>query len=206
MEINNTIIKLVKIKELKSRFIYIATNKNFAKRRVFVVGRVDNICRHISLERHEDSEDFFFFSWIKQISDFNAVMSILKNILSKFYYKDMFIGVEFNKLKNIIDFVCSNNRTWSLSHIKRHVNALLSDGSDESNSYKVPVIVVKEVVVKHCCGYEEIFSLSDLEDVFKNKLLEYVNKKEKRFNLFEKLNNWLSKRNDFKILINGSDN
>lgn len=135
------------IRDEKLEWVYIATSKNYSVQRIFKIGSTERLSKRLSNYNTGRVElDIFFYCWIRQCYKSRDLDYVIQRLLHDFKYKDsqeMYVGIMFEDLTEIVDFIC-DNYDKSVEMVNAFIKRRLYKSLEEEDK-DVPVIDIKNM-------------------------------------------------------------
>ena len=172
------ISKLIKhgsVKEKKEEWIYIATTNIYSRERIFKIGSTERLVRRIDgYQTGRPKEDQYYYAYIKKVYASKDLDYHIQRLLCDFKHNEkgeMYIGIKFEDLCNIITVICENYDK-SLDYVYGFVTARLPQSQEEGEDEPPPPIDISMITI-HYGNDEEDIVLS--EDSVKGMLQDILN-------------------------------
>lgn len=217
------LMKNIGCTDVKKEWIYIATSKNYAKDRIFKIGSTERLCKRIAAyNTGRVDDDVFFYCWTKKCYKSKDLDYHIQKILKEFKYmknQEMYIGVKFSDLVNILDFIC-DNYDKSIDKINDFIKNRLDESLSECDE-DIPSINLDKITIRYSDNtFEEISefetneirneiasilsSIADNQHLTRKNLLEDIAKnvagytQRDLWNKIKELLNWKNSTNEIE--------
>lgn len=172
---NKTMMKNVRIRENKREWIYIATTREYAKKRVFKIGSTKRLSKRLSgYQTGRLKQDQYYYAWYIKVYNAEELDHTIQKILEEFKHqksKEMYQSIKFKDLKEIVNYICVNYDK-SIEFLNDFVrNRLPASYEEEDTEDDIPPPISPEVIIRLNSEQEELF---DVTAVINDLIHEYI--------------------------------
>jgi len=172
---NKTMMKNVRIREDKREWIYIATTREYAKKRVFKIGSTKRLSKRLSgYQTGRLKQDQYYYTWYLKVYHAEELDHIIQKILEEFKHqksKEMYQSIKFKDLKEIVNYICVNYDK-SIEFLNDFVrNRLPASYEEEDTEDDIPLPISPEVIIRLNNEQEELF---DVTAMINDLIHEYI--------------------------------
>ena len=147
----NKFMRRIVVKEHKLEWIYIATNDQYARERLFKIGSTTRLSSRIASYNTGRAKgvDTYYYVWAIKCYNSKDVDNHIQKLLSEFKYgknqdvskenrSEMYHGIKFTDLKDIVAFIV-NNYDASVDYINNFIKARLNQSMEEEDDIPPPL-------------------------------------------------------------------
>src|SRR5574343_546417 len=147
----NKFMRRIVVKEHKLEWIYIATNDQYARERLFKIGSTTRLSSRIASYNTGRAKgvDTYYYVWAIKCYNSKDVDNHIQKLLSEFKYgknqdvskenrSEMYHGIKFTDLKDIVAFIV-NNYDESMDYINNFIKTRLNQSMEEEDDIPPPL-------------------------------------------------------------------
>jgi len=147
----NKFMRRIVVKEHKLEWIYIATNDQYARERLFKIGSTTRLSSRIASYNTGRAKgvDTYYYVWAVKCYNSKDVDNHIQKLLSEFKYgknqdvskenrSEMYHGIKFTDLKDIVAFIV-NNYDESMDYINNFIKTRLNQSMEEEDDIPSPL-------------------------------------------------------------------
>jgi prophage antirepressor-like protein len=147
----NKFMRRIVVKEHKLEWIYIATNDQYARERLFKIGSTTRLSSRIASYNTGRAKgvDTYYYVWAIKCYNSKDVDNHIQKLLSEFKYgknqdvskenrSEMYHGIKFSDLKDIVAFIV-NNYDESMDYINNFIKTRLNQSMEEEDDIPPPL-------------------------------------------------------------------
>ena len=147
----NKFMRRIVVKEHKLEWIYIATNDQYSRERLFKIGSTTRLSSRIASYNTGRAKgvDTYYYVWAIKCYNSKDVDNHIQKLLSEFKYgknqdvskenrSEMYHGIKFTDLKDIVAFIV-NNYDESMDYINNFIKTRLNQSMEEEDDIPPPL-------------------------------------------------------------------
>ena len=147
----NKFMRRIVVKEHKLEWIYIATNDQYSRERLFKIGSTTRLSSRIASYNTGRAKgvDTYYYVWAIKCYNSKDVDNHIQKLLSEFKYgknqdvskenrSEMYHGIKFSDLKDIVAFIV-NNYDESVDYINNFIKTRLNQSMEEEDDMPPPL-------------------------------------------------------------------
>src|SRR5574343_1256780 len=147
----NKFMRRIVVKEHKLEWIYIATNDQYARERLFKIGSTTRLSSRIASYNTGRAKgvDTYYYVWAIKCYNSKDVDNHIQKLLSEFKYgknqdvskenrSEMYHGIKFSDVKDIVAFIV-NNYDESMDYINNFIKTRLNQSMEEEDDIPLPL-------------------------------------------------------------------